>query len=1026
MGQAWSANTVSRPVASVGQRRHASQSSDVAAPPSSSTRGRLDAALQKFSAAVNTQMRSFDIQAAWDAYDGVKACKDAPPLAVADLLSFAEKVMARAEREYTSNTSLQTLHQWGHRLQGLLEDLEPQIVHQPDLAFQRQCMMARATALVGDLQEATKLASDLFVSATGLLQRDASVKTFENILLSARRHFDATQALEVLFAEWGTLGYLLMSDSPGDAAARRTIHSIVKDISQPARLLASRNDWDPGKRLRLANLLLAALCEFDLPHDAYAVLLEMRSQGLAESTRLQLALLRALVRADAFELANTLFSTLAVTHNKHYLQAALYLFTHQGHVAKAVEYFTQIEQHGLVTAASIALLLQVHAMHGKIQETISLFHKFFPTGDPDVKAPIPPNVIHFTTVIHAHAVRGDLDGMNHWLETLLKAGLTPDTYVYTVILKAFAKRGDIDSVGTVIDQMHAAGHPPKAATYTVVLSLLARRKDPVAAEAIYKRAMREGVTPDRRMISAMMNAHVEAGTWRGVIRVFDFLKSNPNRHLKLSIEVYNTLLKAYVLIGAPFKLVSNIFHKLGSVHVRPDARTYALLIQSACDAGLMWVASEIFMEMERLSTQWKTNIHMNVYVLTIIMSGFLRKGQRLRAKAVFDDMRQRGIEPTMITYGSIVRAYANKGSQESIKIAEAFIKTLIENESKEQPWVNPTGGRRHAMEHVFSPLMSAYARQQKPEDVERSYQLLLDNGGEPTIGILTTLLDGRRRTGDIDAVLQIWHQIYDEALRYSRIDPIFGGDGHVDNPGTHRQSSLLCVPLSIYADALSAAGMHQEISTIWRTLQVQGFAFDSHNWNHLAVALVRAGQPERAFEILEKVLLPYRRQSVFVQEKRDENPETPLSFDQQAGNTPASSDPLHSGVRREAAARLAYRKLRSDTLGLDDVENEDFAHPLHILHQISPAWNIWVPHSIVVRLLIMVLRHLESGMLVRPVQAGGNSFAPERDPESRRAMMQTAEGMLKRIHDNFPQAVAIVRERERRIRVRGHKVWREQ
>lgn len=69
----------------------------------------------------------------------------------------------------------------------------------------------------------------------------------------------------------------------------------------------------------------------------------------------------------------------------------------------------------------------------------------------------------------------------------------------------------------------------------------------MGAEAVFKRALKEGVVSDNRMIVAM-NAHVEGGSWMGVIRAYDYLVSACVT--ALSLEVYNTLMKAYVLIGA--------------------------------------------------------------------------------------------------------------------------------------------------------------------------------------------------------------------------------------------------------------------------------------------------------------------------------------------------------------------------------------------------------------------------------------------------------------------------------------------
>src|SRR5262249_5112932 len=151
-------------------------------------------------------------------------------------------------------------------------------------------------------------------------------------------------------------------------------------------------------------------------------------------------------------------------------------------------------------------------------------------------------------------------------------------------------------------------------------------------------------------------------------------------------------------------------------------------------------------------------------------------------------------------------------------------------------------------------------------------------------------------------------------------------------------------------------------------------AFDSHNWNHLAVALVRAGEPERAFEVLEKVILPYQHKSSRLRAKRVKNPTSPLVFDDKDTDIQITDDQLpaaHSRNRRVQMVRTNKRRLfRSE-----DLENatEDFIHPLFILHSISPVWSVWKPHRLTISILHRVLQHLMAGGIIRPVTRSDNS-----------------------------------------------------
>ncbi|KAH7930657.1 hypothetical protein BV22DRAFT_1078382 [Leucogyrophana mollusca] len=948
-----------------------------------------------------------------------------------EVLRFSHRLLSIVEQGYQEKPVLKSLQQWGSRFGDLLQDLETTLTRGSPVHISCLCLLARAHALIGDLPQAIATAHEVMSFPLDDNEESSLLEVFQSLILSTKLHHNPTHVLDLLIKEWDFAGPHLQSRSsqhrPQDVAAqsisfRKTAFSILADIANPAAVLSERWAWAPETRQRLSELLWEVYCSQDLPDDAYALMDEMRRQRLPAKLNFRLHLVRALVRADSYSRANKVFASLSLDVSpgsafQFYISTGLYLFAHQGDIARAEEYYNQLHQSRWTSANDKAMLLHAYAVNGRVERVVDLFHEFFPANAAHAAR---PNIVHYTTVIFAHSQRADFDGLNHWLEAMTKDGITPDVYVYNIVLKSFAMRGEVESVAAILDQMRRAQIQPTHVLYTTVITLLARRRDPISAEAIYKRALREGVAPDRRMITALMNAHVEAGSWRGVIRVFDYLKSSRSRRIGLSIEVYNTLLKAYVLIGAPFRVVSSLFRRLEDSGVRPDAHSYTTLIQSACDAGYMDIASNIFVEMEEAAQNWRSAFRIDAYVLTIIMAGHLRLGDKASAKAVYDSMRERGIQPTSNTFGNILQAYGNERTQESLQIAETFLKSIMDVEPSERVWMT-SNTRQLALEHVYRPLMLVYTRQQKPEDVERLFQDMLDAGGEPSLGTLTVLLDAYRRTFDIQSVHDVWPQIWQLALRLSKVDSLFDGDNTDTTDPMERQANLLCIPLSIYIDALSAAGQHLTIPEVWAKARSQGFNFDSHNWNHLAVALVRAGEPERAFEVIERVILPYQHQSRLALGARDISPESPLTFDihPPSVDDPASEAPMHRADRRASQVALATRKSGS-SLDMQE-ESDDFAHPLHILHQISPSWHIWCPHTATLDVLSGVLARLQSGMTIQPVMAEGDTPLPVGDgleSEEELARAEMAKDILNRIYTSCPRAVQAVLNHERRERRR--------
>lgn len=966
---------------------------------------------------------SFDLDDAWNAYQTLIDSDDHRHLQPLDVLNFAQKLSAAIEASGENNGDVSFFQEWGTKLAALDQWLESKFEKYSSEDLIRLELVAKACAFLGELDHAivaTHELSNLLVDK----RRGEVLDVYRTIIRSMALRRDSKDVLDFVIAEWAHIGIHLLPLSlrsqdwdtdVGSSSLQDTIYSILADMPDAAFLLSQRRHWDWETRQRMAVLLLDVYCWEALADDAYLLLKEMRRQRLSIQVDLQLQVVRALVRADSFIRANELYTTISSTtdtRHKFFISTGMFLAAHQGDLFRAEEYYTQLCDSQWTTSRDKAMLMHAYAVAGRVGKVVELFHEFFPDLE-NLPRASKPSIVHYTIVVYAHAERADYDGLNFWLQAMSKAGLVPDIYVYSIILKSFAMRGEVESVSAVLDQMRAAKIMPTRVLYTTVISLLAHRRDPVSAEAIYKRALREGISPDRKLVTSLMNAHVEAGSWAGVVRVFDYLKSSRTPRLRLSVEVYNTLLKAYVLIGAPFHVVSGIFRKLEALGVQPDDRMYTLIIQSACDGGYMNIANKIFAEMEAAAKEWHASDRVDAFVMTIIMAGHLRLGDKHSAKAVYDDMCDRGIQPTSTTFYHILRAYGNESTEESMQIAEKFLKTVMAGEPSERLWVPPQT-RAAALEHVYGPLMLAYAKADKPEEVERIFQSMLDAGGEPSLCSLSMLLDAYRRSGDIEAVRALWRQVWQLALRFSKTDSLFEGEDENACDPMKRQGSLLCVPLSIYIDALSAAGEHSAIAEMWGKTRSHGFSFDSHNWNHLAVALVRAGEPERAFEIVERVLLPYQRQSEAVLRDRDISPDSPLTFDINPADVskPASQAPMHRSERRAYQSKIATK--RSGDMLDTDPASHDFAHPLHVLHQISPSWDVWRPHRAVMDLLSGVLRHLKSGMTVQPV--GDNSSTPQApDPKSNDIFTREtlAREMLERIYLNCPDTIQAIHLHER-------------
>lgn len=970
-----------------------------------------------------TSRTPFDPEHAWCLYMASLQA-DANNLTPSEQLHFIQSLLDAFELLGDTPPDLPLLYTWGIRLEPVLRDLKSHLDNGSPEILSLKCFIAQVHAWLGDVEQASQLAREIRGSWLNHAEKSTLLSVYRNILVLLRYRRGVSYTLDLLIREWDFLGTFCHTRTipfPEAVSFRKAIYNLLADIPDGAGLLLSRSQMTQDDRLHMGELLLETYCTKKLLHQAHALALEMGKQQLPVKFHLQARLTRLLAQHDLFVLAHEIFTSMEPSIDPQlYHSTGLHLYARRGDVDRAEHFFSKQNDNNRSIPVARCMLMHAYAVAGKVDTVVELFRKFFPTTLEGDFLAERPGIIHYTTVILAHAELADVDGIDLWLGNMLQAGCRPDGHVYSIILQSFAKHGDIDSVAAIFDQMRAAEVQPDRVHYTSVISLLARRKDAAAAEAFYLQALHEGITPDRKMITSLMNAHVEAGSWEGVVRIFDYLRQSSHFRRDLSIEVYNTLFKAYVLIGTPFRIVLAMFRKLVRIGVRPDGFTYALVIQSACDDGKMTIAEELFAEMEDKATSWGPLYHFDAYVLTIIMAGYVRQRSKARAMACYEDMQRRGIKPNSLVYKQVLQAYANDRTEVSLNIAESFLRQIMEVDADDPSW-SGSESRPSALGNVYSPLMLVYARKEKPEEVARLFNGMLEAGGGTSLESLTIMLDVHRRTNNIGVVRQLWPQIWELALRLSCADELFkGNDGMV-----RRRSNLLCMPLSIYIDALSAAGEHHAVLDAWTKAKAQGFSFDAHNWNHLAVALVRAGELDRAFEVLERVLIPYSRKAAIV---RDPSPECPLVFDVMGPDVemPASDVPMHGKTRRAKAVKVTTKMVGSRLAMSED--SADFAHPLHILHQVIPGLSMWRPHAVTLQVLSKVLGHLQRGRLVRPILAADAPPVTPPGLASSQDQVEMASATLERIYRHYPEAVRTVllyeRGRARREAVqRSRKQW---
>ncbi|GAA6046620.1 hypothetical protein NBRC10513_001487 [Rhodotorula toruloides] len=504
----------------------------------------------------------------------------------------------------------------------------------------------------------------------------------------------------------------------------------------------------------------------------------------------------------------------------------------------------------------------------------------------------------------AHLKVNDVEGALKVVSEMLQAGLIVPLATINALMYGFARRGDVKSTYELFTQLSEGDFPhahPTTSSWNALTKALQTERDTSSIEEIIRDMRRAGCRPDLETWTILLSAYVNNGQWTTAFALYRHLQLNADRTLQPDTVVYNVMLRACILAATPATLVLELFRDLIARGVRPNKSTYTLVLQSLCNAGLMDEAEDLFLILDRRQLSPHRPIGTEVIepdqvLFTSMMAGYLRTGQREKADAMLTEMRVRGMKPGSHTLALLVAAKVSSLREQRdhvdpralnalVKETRYFLKQNNIPSSIPQPIaLDKPAATLRALETIYWPILAEFSRRGEADEAQQLIDYLFQYGGGSRgasnlvvsrIRLYTILMGTLRNkelssSGDmaeetITKLYEIFQVVYAAVRqRFVRMrrrmvplpeaeegaEPVEVVEERVDPA----QASILRNPLSIFLDTASRAGDHELIETTWRTLARQGFAFDSTNWNNLAMWFIQDLQLERAFWIVEHVL----------------------------------------------------------------------------------------------------------------------------------------------------------------------------
>ncbi|GLU20607.1 hypothetical protein SLE2022_367980 [Rubroshorea leprosula] len=314
--------------------------------------------------------------------------------------------------------------------------------------------------------------------------------------------------------------------------------------------------------------------------------------------------------------------------------------------------------------------------------------------------------------------------------------LNPDREVilYNVTMKVFKKCKDLGRAEKLFDEMLEKGVKPDNITFLTLVSCARICSLPDKAVEWFEKMPSFGCDPDGTICAVMIDAYGRSGNVDMALSLYDRARTEKWR---IDPGTFSTLIKIYGMSGH-FDGCLNLYEEVKALGVKPNLSIYNTLLDAMGRAKRPWQAKNIYREMTNngFSPNWGT------YVALLRAYGRGRYGED--ALKVYQEMKEKGFELNVSLYNTLLALCADVGyANEAGEIFEDMKKS---GTCKPDSW-------------TFSSMITIYSCSGKVSEAEGILNEMLAAGLEPTIFILTSLVQCYGKVQKTDDVIGTFNRL---------------------------------------------------------------------------------------------------------------------------------------------------------------------------------------------------------------------------------------------------------------------------
>ncbi|EGF83669.1 hypothetical protein BATDEDRAFT_86059 [Batrachochytrium dendrobatidis JAM81] len=294
-----------------------------------------------------------------------------------------------------------------------------------------------------------------------------------------------------------------------------------------------------------------------------------------------------------------------------------------------------------------------------------------------------PTIDMFSILIHAYGSVGKIDYARETIVKMKHAGFEPTIDTYNQFLRIAVNSVSIDLATEMLEKAIKEGYPPNAESYSILMMGCISAKQTEAAQSFYNRMEKEGIIPTAAVHSQVVKMQVINKDLQAIQRIFDrmtegFIENDPN--------LCATLISGFCQLD-DLESAEKLYTYMQTVGVVPTRGSFGPLVRSKINNGELDKALAILHTSDSMLGGIDISLHFEfigyashvghtdcalahtdlllsrgtvptIGVFCALIDGLTAQKRSNEAYAMFDELQEKGIRPTIALYNAVLKAAA--------------------------------------------------------------------------------------------------------------------------------------------------------------------------------------------------------------------------------------------------------------------------------------------------------------------------------------------------------------------------------